>query len=90
MRVKFFATYRGITGVSSLELPAPADVLALLEELSARYPSLRDKVLTPDGGNLGPDAIVMVNGRHIVHLKGVATPLTEGDTAAVFPLVAGG
>ena len=32
----------------------------------------------------------MVNGRHITHLQGVTTPLTEQDVVALFPVVAGG
>jgi molybdopterin converting factor small subunit len=32
----------------------------------------------------------MVNGRHIEHLNGMGTKLTEQDYVAVTPLVAGG
>jgi molybdopterin converting factor small subunit len=32
----------------------------------------------------------MVNGRHIEHLDGVATTLSEQDYVAITPLVAGG
>ena len=35
-------------------------------------------------------AIVLVCGRHIEHLDGVRTPLSEQDYVAVTPLVAGG
>lgn len=90
MRVKFFATYRELTNCKSVELTAPDNVLALLAALAARYPPLGPRLLSPDGSGLSDDAIVMVNGRHIAHLRGVDTPLTEGDTVAVFPLVAGG
>ena len=91
MQVKFFATYRELTHCNKLELPAPAHVHALLWELSARFGrEMRDKLLSADGEALGQDAIVLVNGRHIVHLQGLATPLDEQDTVAVFPLVAGG
>lgn len=90
MLVKFFATYRAITKCETMNMEAPADILALLEELSDRWPDFRDKLLSSDGTELGPDAIVMVNGRHIVHLEGVRTPLADDDTVAVLPLVAGG
>lgn len=36
------------------------------------------------------DAIVLMRGRHIEHLDGVRTPLSEQDYVAVTPLVAGG
>lgn len=91
MQVKFFATYREITRDHSIDIAAPETVLALLHVLANTYgDTFRSKVLTPDGTNLGQDAIVMVNGRHIDHLDGVQTKLGESDIVAVFPLVAGG
>lgn len=91
MRVRFFATYRDITHVSELEVPAPESVRGLLLLLAERYgPGLGDKILSPDRSALGRDAIVLVNGRHIAHLNGIDTPLDESSTVAVFPLVAGG
>jgi len=91
MLVKFFATYREITKCSSIMLPAPPHLLALLSELAARFgPAMRAKLLSANGQEVGADAVIMVNGRHISHLAGTATPLTEEDTVAIFPLVAGG
>ncbi len=91
MKVRFFATYRDITHVSELEVPAPKSVRGLLLLLSERYgPDLRDKILSPDRSALGRDAIVLVNGRHIFHLDGLDTPLDESSTVAIFPLIAGG
>lgn len=90
MLVKFFATYRQIAGCKSCDVPAPANVLALMEELSRRWPQFRNLILNEDGTDKGDDVIIMVNGRHIDHLNGVATKLTEQDYVAVTPLVAGG
>ena len=90
MLVKFFATFRDVTDCKSTEISAPEDVLALLYLLSERWPGLRGKLLTADGNLLSPEAIVMVNGRHILHLQGVQTPLCETDTVAVLPVMAGG
>lgn len=90
MLVKFFATYRQVTGCRSTELPAPATVLELLAALSQRWPALRPLVLDEPGTGKGDDVIVMVNGRHIEHLEGVQTPLSESDYVAITPLVAGG
>ena len=90
MLVKFFATYRQIAQCKSCDVAAPQDVLALLEELSARWPAFRDLILNEEGTDKGDDVIIMVNGRHIEHLDGVATKLSEDDCVAVTPLVAGG
>ena len=90
MLVKFFATYRQITGCRTCEVPAPANVLALMHDLAQRWPAFRSLVLNEDGTGLGDDVIVLVNGRHIEHLDGADTALTEQDYVAVTPLVAGG
>ena len=90
MLVKFFATYRQITGCKTCDVPAPDDVLALMHELARRWPRFRPLVLNEDGTDLGADVIVLVNGRHIEHLDGAATALSEQDYVAVTPLVAGG
>ena len=90
MKVKFFATYRKIVGAGAIDVPAPNDVLGLLQELSKRYPAFREILLNEDGTDKGWDVIVMVCGRHIDHLDGVRTPLSESDYVALTPLVAGG
>ena len=90
MLVKFFATYRQITGCKSCDVPAPGNVLTLMEELCGRWPEFRGLVLNEDGTDKGDDVIIMVNGRHIEHLDGMATKLSENDYVAVTPLVAGG
>lgn len=90
MLVKFLATYRQIAGRKSCDIPAPHDVLALMAELSAKWPEFRKLILSEDGTDKGDDVIILVNGRHIEHLDGVATPLTEQDYVVITPLVAGG
>lgn len=90
MLVKFFATYRQITGCRTCEVPAPANVLTLMHDLAQRWPAFRSLVLNEDGTGLGDGVIVLVNGRHIEHLDGADTALTEQDYVAVTPLVAGG
>lgn len=90
MNVKFFVTYRMIVGKGCINLPAPRDVLELLEILEQRYPDFQELLLNDDHTDRGRDAIVLVCGHHIEHLDGVRTPLSEQDYVAVTPLVAGG
>lgn len=90
MLVKFLATYRQIAQCKSCEMPAPPTVLALMEELSRRWPEFRELFLSEDGTDKGDDVIILVNGRHIEHLDGVGTALTEADYVVITPLVAGG
>ena len=90
MKVKFFATYRPITGCSELDVPLCPDVHSLLGSLKARYPGFAEELLDESGLDLHPFTIILVNGRHIQHLEGVDTKLDNDDVVAVIPLVAGG
>ena len=65
-------------------------VLDLLVRLCRRYEGFRAKLLTLDGTDVGEETIILVNGRNISHLNGVATPLADSDTVSIFPVVAGG
>ena len=90
MLVKFFATYRQISGCKTCDIPAPDDVLGLLREPRRPLAGVSRLVLNEAGDGKGDDVIIMVNGRHIEHLDGVRTKLSEQDYVAVTPLVAGG
>jgi len=34
--------------------------------------------------------IIMINGRHIVHVGGLDAPVKDGDVVSIFPLIGGG
>jgi len=90
MRVKFFATYRDITGVKEEDIPAPPDVWTLLLILCDRYSGFRVELLSADGTDISDEPIILINGRNICHISGKDTPLCECDTVSLFPMVAGG
>jgi len=91
MRVKYFAYYRDITGRKEEELPAPELLGDLLRTLVEHYGAkMHEKLLSPDRLELGSDAIVLINGRNIMHLDMLDAPLKDTDTVAIFPIVAGG
>ena len=56
--------------------------LALSETYGDR---LREKLLTPDGTELGEEIIILVNGRHVEHLGGIDTKLSPTDVVSIFP-----
>ena len=91
MHVKYFAYYRDFTGCKDEVIPAPDSIGDLLHVLADRYgKSVREKLLSPDGYGLGPDAIVLVNGHNIAHLGMLDAELSDTDTVSIFPIVAGG
>ena len=92
MRVRFFAYIRNFTGCAEADIPYEETAGALARSLCNRYgDKLRQKIF-PDGNSeeFGPEIIILINGRHVCHYQGPATPLNPDDRVDVFPVVAGG
>ena len=91
LELKFFATFREAVGSKYLDREYDADevtVREVLADLEAEYEGLSGQLLG-DGG-LRSQINVLKNGREVLHIDGPDTPLSDGDTLAVFPPVAGG
>lgn len=86
--VRFFANLREIVGKKTVELKAK-DIRSLLDDLIGDYPDLEPEILD-DEGKLKNTVKIILNGRNIEFLDGLATELKEEDMLAVFPLIAGG
>jgi molybdopterin synthase sulfur carrier subunit len=89
VKVKFFAYFRDLFGGRDRDLDLPAgaavaDALAALCDTAAR----RAEIFA--GADLKPHLVVMLNGVPVQSLKGLSTPLSAGDTLAVFPIMGGG
>ncbi len=91
MKILFFATFREITKVKVLDMSSSdlSDIQQLLTLLIKRFPAFQDELFS-DNNQLKPHIHIFVNGRNIIHLKGLSTPITNGDEIALFPPVAGG
>ena len=91
MIVKFFATYRDITKTKEISVPAPGTVWDLADFLIEKYGAEMKNLLYNDAGDdFGKNAIIIINGQNIQHIKGKLTPLSEKDLVTIFPAVAGG
>ena len=88
--VKYFATIRKYTGEAERHLDdAPADLRELLTALAGRYgASFRRAVFR--GGELSGEIIILVNGRNVLYLQGLDSPVKADDEVSIFPMVAGG
>jgi molybdopterin synthase sulfur carrier subunit len=62
---------------------------ALLGDLFVRYPDMRAKLLTEDGG-LSRFVNVFVNDQDARYLEGLQTPVASGDVVVLLPAMAGG
>lgn len=91
MQIKFFAYLREYTGCKITDFPYQEDLYNLSHALCDTYgEKLREKMLSPDGEDLGEEIIILVNGRHVAHLGGIHTKLKPTDIVSIFPVVAGG
>lgn len=67
-----------------------ASVNELLDALTVRYgDNFRRELIAPDG-TLKTGIAILVNGRNIVFLQGLDTPLHENDKVTIIPPAAGG
>ncbi len=91
MQIRVYATLRDLVGSSVIELDVtgPTDVRAILQQAAAAHPSLAVKLWDADGG-LSRTIQVLVNGRPIQYLQGLATPVNPGDDLKMFPPIGGG
>lgn len=61
-------------------------VLQLLE----KHPSLKECFVRKEGLKAAPGISILVNGREIMWLQGMATRLSEGDEISMLRFVSGG
>lgn len=91
MQVLVYATLRDLLGVSSvtLDLTTPTALREVLVRLEQLYPALAEKMWQPDG-SLSDYMKVILNGRPVQYLDGLATIVRDDDRLHLFPPVAGG
>ena len=80
---------RSYTGGAKIVEGSGDTLTALLDDLEAKHPGLRGRLITPEGG-LHRFVNVYVNDEDVRFLGGLETPLKDGDSVTVLPAVAGG
>ncbi len=86
MIIRVHSTLRQLAGLRQIEAasPAPPTVAVALRYLAERAPGLTPRLFDA-AGNLNRQVTVFCNGRQIVFLQGLATPLSPTDTLDLFP-----
>jgi MoaD family protein len=81
-----------IIGASAVELHVEpgASVRTVLERLTQAHQGLQGRLFDPETGGLLGYLFVELNGRDIRSVKGLATPVQDGDALSVLIPVAGG
>jgi sulfur-carrier protein len=86
--VRIPPTLRAETG-GERQVEASGDTVGdLLDDLTSRFPSLRDRIL--EDGQVAEFVNVYVDGEDVRTLDGVDTPVREGATVILLPAMAGG
>ncbi len=62
---------------------------AVLEDLFARFPTVREQIFSPEGG-LTRFVNVFVNDQDVRYLQGLDTAVAPNDTVVLLPAMAGG
>ena len=92
VQISFYSLLRLLLKRETLSLPwrPGLDVRQLLTQVQAEIPTpFLDRLLDADG-KLIPGTIILVDRHNIHHLGGLATPIPDGATVALFPPGAGG
>lgn len=82
--VKLYANLRKLAGTKELSITG-ATIGMVVEELVRQSPPVGEIILR--NGEIGPHIVITLNGHNIMDLE---TPVTEQDTVAIFPPIAGG
>jgi sulfur-carrier protein len=71
-------------------VPAAGGTLReLIDDIAQRFPEFRDQVVSDDG-DLHRFINVYVNDEDVRYLESMDTKISDGDTVAILPAVAGG
>ena len=92
IRVKLFGDVATVAGSTALVASVGAggllsDLLTAIDESIGRPVS--DAILDRDG-RLLPSIAVLINGSNVFLKQGLTSPLADGDTVSIMPLMGGG
>ncbi|HEX6686320.1 MAG TPA: MoaD family protein [Candidatus Limnocylindrales bacterium] len=80
---------RSFTGGSKAVSGSGETLAELLDDLDARHPGVKGRLITPEGG-LHRFVNIYVNDEDVRFLGSLDAKLNDGDTVTILPAVAGG
>ena len=89
VKVKIPTQLRSLTDGAAETEASGATVAELIEDLEARHPGLRERLLD-EGGALRRFVNVYVNEEDVRFQDGMSTAVPEGSSVSIIPAVAGG
>jgi sulfur-carrier protein len=90
--LKFIGALRRASGKDTIAIACPKSesLLDLVNEVTRELPVLRRNLLDEQLEEPKPNALILVNGKEISVLKGLATKVKDGDEVVFVPVVHGG
>ncbi len=86
----FFGPLREAVGEKTVVRETDAETVGeLLARLEADYPGLAGRLVQSEDA-LGDGLAITLDGKHVQHLDGFDTSLSDGDTVRMTPAVYGG
>jgi len=84
-----YTTLREVTGVKEITVEAKT-VREAINKLLEKYGGELRKALLDEKGNIKRIYTLLLDGRNIILLQGLDTPVKDGSTLHIFPPVGGG
>lgn len=90
--LRFLGALRHASGkdTATLECGEGASILDIVKAISKKSSALRRNLLDEQLETPTPNALILVNGREISVLDGLATKVKDGDEVVFVPVVHGG
>ncbi len=89
VQVKIPTVLRKHTGGESVIDASGSTIRELIDDVGGRFPEFREQVVSDDG-QLHRFINVYANDEDVRYLQGLDTKVSDGDTVAILPAVAGG
>ena len=89
VQVKIPTVLRKHTDGNATVEASGSTVRELIDDIAAKYPDFKERVLS-DEGQLHKFINVYANDEDVRYLDGIDTKVSDGDTVAILPAVAGG
>jgi len=72
------------------EIDEGATIGTLIRKMASEHPAFRKSIFVPNTEDLSGDISIVLNGRFLDLLDGLETPIKDGDTIILFPVIEGG
>ena len=92
VEVRLLGVFRGLAGIDRLSLEVKgSNVKNVIRVLAGSFPTEAKRLLIDaDLGDPRPNTLILLNGREISVLNGLATEVADGDEITLIPVVHGG